>query len=126
MPTFYKIDKERRLILSSGSGTFSLADAMGHQKKLPADLDFDPSFSQIADFRHVTQFDISVNDVQKLAEKSIFSAESRRAFIMPNEVGFGLARMFEILRANVGEEKIGVFRDLEAALDWILSKNDDS
>lgn len=123
MPTFYKIDKERRLVLTSGSGTFTLADAVSHQTRLLNDLDFDPGFSQIADFRHVTHFDISASDIQKLAEKRVFSAESRRAFIAPTDVGFGLARMFEIMRANFAEEKIAVFRDLDEALHWVLSKD---
>lgn len=45
MPAFYKIDKERRLVLSTAWGVFSLADALSHQRKLPKGPDFDPSFS---------------------------------------------------------------------------------
>ncbi len=50
MPLFYKIDKERRLVMSTGSGVFSVADAVSHMEKLSKDPDFDPGFSQIADF----------------------------------------------------------------------------
>jgi len=31
--------------------------------------------------------------------------------------------MFEILRENAGETGIRVFRDLDEAVDWILSKS---
>jgi hypothetical protein len=123
MPVFYKIDKERRVVLSSGSGTLTLADAKVHQERLENDPDFDPSFSQIADFTQFTQFDLSSNDIRQMAERSLFSPESRRAFIVPNDFAFGLARMFEILRDLAGEKGIRVCRSLEEALDWVLSKS---
>jgi hypothetical protein len=122
MPTFYKIDKERRLVLTTGSGVFSLADAISHQQKLSKDPDFDPCFSQIADFTHVNRFELSGDDVRQFAQKGIFSAHSRRALIVPNELAFGLGRMYEILRGLEGEKGIRVFRALEEALDWVLPK----
>jgi hypothetical protein len=120
---YYKIDKERRIVLSSGSGTLSLADAKVHQQRLSKDPDFDPSFSQIADFTQFTQFDLSSEDIRQMAERSVFSAESRRAFIVPNDFAFGLGRMFQILRELAGEKGIHVCRSLEEALDWVLSKS---
>jgi hypothetical protein len=123
MPVFYKIDKERRVVLSSGSGTLTIADAKAHQQRLANDLDFDPSFSQIADFTQFTQFDLSSEDIRQMAEMSLFSPDSRRAFIVPNDFAFGLARMFEILRDLAGEKGIRVCRSLEEALDWVLSKS---
>jgi hypothetical protein len=92
MPQFYKIDKGRRLVLSTGSGVFRRADALGHMEKLLQDPDFDPSYSQIADFTHVSKIDLSVQDIQELSQKSIFSAQSRRAFIVSNDVAYGLGR----------------------------------
>ena len=123
MPASYKIDKERRLVMSSASGVFSMADARSHTEKLSKDPDFDPSFSQIADFTQVTRIELSPDDVRILAQRSLFSPNSRRAFIVPNELAYGLARMFEILRELAGEKGIGVFRTLEEALDWVLSKS---
>ena len=122
MPAFYKIDKGRRLVLSTGSGVFSLADALSHQEKLSKDPEFDPSFSQIADFTHVTRIELSTDDIRQLAQRGIFSAHSRRAFIMPNETAFGMGRMFEILRGLEGERGLCIFRTLDEALDWVFSK----
>ena len=122
MPTFYKIDKERRLVMSTGSGVFTLADAVSHMDKLSKDPDFDPSFSQISDFTHVTQIELSGDDIRRLAQRTIFSPHSRRAFITPNETVFGLGRMFEILRGLEGEKGIRIFRTLEEALDWVFPK----
>jgi len=123
MPAFYKIDKERRLVLSTASGVFSLGDALSHMEKLSKDPDFDPRFSQISDFTHVTRIELSGDEIRRLAQRTIFSAHSRRAFIAPNETIFGIGRMFEILRGLEGEKGIRVFRTLEQALDWVFPKS---
>ena len=39
------VDKERRLVMSTFSGAFMLADGLSHQEKLVKDPDFAPSFS---------------------------------------------------------------------------------
>lgn len=124
MPAFYKIDKERRLVLSSGIGVFNLEDARSHQERLIADPDFDPSYSQLLDFTHTTQIDLTPADVRQLAVRNIFSPNSRRAFLVPNDLAYGLGRMYEILREAAGERGIRIFRNLEDALDWVLSKKE--
>lgn len=124
MPAFYKIDKERRFVLSSGTGVFNLEDARLHQERLLADPEFDPSYSQLLDFTHITQIDLTASDVQRLALRNIFSPDSRRAILVPNDLAFGLGRMFEILREAAGERGIRVFRNLEDALEWVLSKQE--
>ena len=123
MPAFYKIDKDRRLVLTTVWGVFTFADAVSHQRKLAEDPDFDPSFSQIADFTQVTQFDVTTDDIHRFAQGSIFSPVSRRAILMPNEAAFGIGRMYEILRGLDGEKGIRVFRTLEEALDWVFPKS---
>ena len=112
MPSFYKIDKERRLIMTTAAGAFTLADAVSHINKLSKDPDFDPSFSQIADFTHVTSIELSADDIRRLAQRTIFSAHLRRSFIAPNETVFGIGRMFEILLGLEGEKGIRTFRTL--------------
>ena len=120
MPVFYKIDKERGLVLTTGSGVFTMADCLGHQAKLVQDPDFDPTFSQLMDLTEVETFEVTINDVRKLAQPKIFSPESRRAILVSNDYAFGAARVFEALRDISGEKGIRVFRDLDEALDWIL------
>jgi hypothetical protein len=121
MPYFYKIDKERRVVLSTASGVFSLADFRSHQEKLSLDPDFDPSFCQIADFTHVTRLESSASDIRQMAERSIFNPNVRRALITPNEVIYGSGRMYQKLRENLGATGIRVFRTLDEALEWVFS-----
>jgi hypothetical protein len=121
MPIFNKIDKERKLVFSTACDVFTMADGLAYQQELLGDPDFDPGFSQLADFTHVTKFDIGMDDIRTLAQKNIFSPKSRRAFVVKGDLAFGLARMFEILRETTGEQGIGVFRELDDALEWVLS-----
>jgi hypothetical protein len=123
MPTFYKIDKERRLVMSTYSGVLTAADALGHQKNLLDDPDFDPSFSQLFDVTHVTDVRLTTEDVRRLAQRTVFSPDSRRAILVSNDLQFGLSRMFGVFRENMGEKGIRVFRNLEEALEWVLGKS---
>ncbi len=122
MPTFFKIDKERSLVMSTGSGVLTLADALAHQERISKDPDFDPGFSQLVDLTQVTNLEFSSSDVRRLAQKSSFSATSRRAILVSSDLVFGLSRMYEAFRAISGEKGVRVFRDLNEALEWVLSK----
>ena len=120
MPAVYKIDRERRFVLTTGSGSFNLLDALAHQEALLRDPEFDPTFSQLMDLTQVTSFDISSADAHSLAQRTIFAPDSRRAILVNSDLGFGLSRMFEMLRDNLGEEGIRVFRNREEASAWVL------
>jgi hypothetical protein len=123
MPAFYKIDKERRLVLSSGSGALTIEDILGHQERLLNDPDFDSSFSQLSDFTQFTRIEVTGDQVRLAAKKNIFSPHSRRAMVVKNDLQYGLARMFELHRDSAGEMGIRVFRNLDEALNWVLSKD---
>jgi hypothetical protein len=123
MPAFYKIDNERRLVMSTGWGVLTLADSLAHKEKLLNDPDFDRSFSQLLDVTHVTDVELSAEDIRRLALTHVFSADSRRAILVKNDLQFGLARMFEMARDGFGEKGIRVFRNLEEALEWVLARD---
>jgi hypothetical protein len=122
MPAFYKIDKKNRLVMTTGSGTLTMADSLGHQEKLRDDPEFDPSYAQLLDFSHVSKVELNSEDIRRIAKESIFSPTSRRAILVTNDTAYGLARMFEILRETAGDTGIEVFRSLDEALDWVLAR----
>ena len=123
MPAYFKIDKERRLVMSTAAGVLTLADALTHQESLLKDPDFDPSFCQLIDFTHVTNVELEAEGVRRLAQRSIFSPDSRRAILVASDLVFGFSRMFEIYRETAGEKGIHVFRNLDDALEWVLAKH---
>ena len=120
MSAFYTINKERRLVMSSGAGNLTKEDVFSHMDRLSADPDFEPDFCQLADFRHITDVQFGPEDVRQFAERDIYSPNARRAFLVKDDLQFGLARMFEIHRELKGETGIRVFRTLDEALDWVL------
>jgi hypothetical protein len=121
MPTFYKIDKERKLVVTTGTGFVRREDVLTLQDKLSNDPEFDPSFSQVADFALLTNTDVVLADVQTFAQRDVFSVHSRRAIIVKGDVAFGFAKIFELSRRMAGANEIRVFRDPDEAFDWILT-----
>ena len=99
----------------------TIEDLIGHQKRLLKDPDFDSTFSQLVDIKRLTKLEVTATDVRLVAKSNIFSSHSRRAVVVKNDLRYGLAGMFEIHRALAGEVGIRVFRNLEEALDRVLS-----
>jgi len=124
MPAFYKIDKERKLVLTTGSGLVTKEEVFAHQDQLLKDPDFDPSFYQLADFRRLTNTDISMADLQAIAQKDVFSVHSRRAIIVKGDIAFGFAKIFEIYRQLAGAHGIRVFRTTDEALGWLFAPDE--
>jgi hypothetical protein len=122
MPAFYKIDRDSRLIMSTASGNFTLAEALAHDEKLEIDPQFDPDFAQLFDFSHVTRLELTSDHIRQLAQDSPFSPHTRRALLVASDAAYGLARMFEMLRESAGDTGIEVFRNLDEALDWVLAR----
>jgi hypothetical protein len=118
MPAFYKIDKERRLVMGIGLGVLTLVDSLAHQEKLLTDPDFERDFSQLMDVTHVTEVELSAEDIRRLALAKVFSDRSRRAILAKNDLQIGLARRFEMVRDGFSEKGMRVSRDLEEALEW--------
>jgi len=121
MAVSYAIDKERKLVLSVGSGVLTKEDILAHQQRLLKDADFEPSFAQISNFTAVTETNLNAADVRAIAAATIFSARSRRALLVSTNEQFELGRMFASLREAHGEYGVRVFRDREEAMNWALS-----
>lgn len=123
MPSSYEIDKPRKLVITTAWGVCTAEDVVQFRKQVQSDRDFDPSFSQLADFTGVTKVEFTPDDVRMLAAISPFSTQSRRALVAENQMVFGLSKMFGILRNLRGEKLIRVFRSRSEALDWLTEKD---
>ena len=104
------------------TGLCSENDILGFHKQIVNDSDFDPRFSQLVDGTGITKTDITPSRMRILAEKSPFSLTSKRAFVADSPLGFGLSRVYEIVRGLKGDRQIRVFRNRKAALEWLLEK----
>jgi hypothetical protein len=121
MPTFYKIDRKRRLVITTGFGFVTKEEVLALQDRMSSDTEFDPSFSQVADFAKLTNTDVGMADVRMFAQRDTFSDLSRRAIIVKGDVAYGFAKIFELWRQLAGASEIRVFRTSHEAFEWILA-----
>jgi len=121
VPVSLKIDKDRKLVQTTGSGFLTKAEVLAHQDQILKHPDFDPSFAQLADFARLTNTDINMGDLQTFAKQDVFSIHSRRAIIVKSDLAFGFAKIFELYRQLAGARGIRVFRTHHEALNWILA-----
>jgi hypothetical protein len=114
----YRVDSERRVIFSSASGVITDEDLRKHQTELRADPAFDRSFDQLWDFTAVDEVEVSPDALRRLARARSYSATAKRAVVTPDDLGFGLGRMFQMLHDEAPEE-VQIFRTLADARRWL-------
>lgn len=95
MPAEYIIDAERGIVFSRGVGTVTDDDLQQHAAKLKADPAFKASFRQFADFSEVKELRITSGGIASIAGKANpFGPDAIRAAYAPQDLIFGMARMF--------------------------------
>ncbi|MCL4301119.1 MAG: hypothetical protein KJ077_35635 [Anaerolineae bacterium] len=117
MPAFYYIDPQLRIVFSSLEGVVTDEEALNHEERLCYDPHFEPDFSQLIDCRRVTEVRATNDFIRFIAVRSPFSSKAHRAIVAGTDLVYGLARMYQMLRAD--EEQIRVFRDMEEARRWL-------
>ena len=123
MPASYEIDTQKKLVVLTAWGICDAEDVRQFRKHLSNDRNFDPSFSELADFTRVTNVKFTPDEVRMLAEVSPFSAHSRRALVAEDQLIFGLSKMFSILRSLRGDDDLRVFRSRREAMAWLMEKD---
>ena len=118
MTISYEIDQRERLVTSRLSGVVTNEEVRDHNEKLRADPEFDPGYRQLIDLSGITEVRVTTPTVSSAAQDQYFAPGSRRAFVAPTDVTFGLARMFA-LYAESGGHTIEVFRDRKKAEEWL-------
>ena len=120
MPLRYVIDKERRLVHTTGWDRLTFAQSRSYQDQLLNDPDFDSEFNQLVDLSALTGLGMSIEETKQLASRSGFAPMSRRAFIAPDPAVFGMSRLFEAYNEmSKARSQIHVFSDLPSALKWL-------
>ncbi len=107
----------------TGTGEVTFEETLDTVKRLYADPRFQVPTRILWDLR-AGSFDISTEDVSRLSDyvlKNRVEGRGRTAIVAGDDLVFGMSRMYEFMTAESSAE-IQVFRDAEAALDW-LSEN---
>lgn len=118
MPGAYTIDVERSIVLSRGWETLTFREILAHGNAVAADPRFRPHFRQFIDYRRVTDLAVTADEMRALAKASPFGKGARRAWVVNTIAEFGMARMYQTLRNESGDE-LEIFRDVPSALLWL-------
>lgn len=121
MPWNYAIDTERKLVISTGTGMIRSADLLEHQNRIVADKKFRRDFHQLVDLSEISAPEVDVAAVRAAAISNIYSAKSRRAFVVTDPVAVTLTKAFQSYRKEAGgKEQIRIFTNREEAMAWVL------
>lgn len=125
MPIEYHIDPEHDLLVSVASGDLQDEDLMDYSRRLLADEKTRRPRDELVDLRGIDSTDgITTDGVRRLAELWRSQYERlegcRLALLAESDIGYGLARMYEMLRDD-GPDQIRVFREQDEAEAWLLA-----
>lgn len=123
MPFGYHIDLPRGLVLTRAWGVVTNRDLFGHATALARDPQFRRDMRQLADFRGMTDVGFDSASVHAMVGLNPFGKGARRAVLVPTDVGYGMVRMYQMLRDPALDE-LDVFRQLDAALEWLGLQED--
>lgn len=124
MPARYTIDKERRLVISTGWDRITFDEAKAHQDQLLNDPDFNPEFNQLLDGTRATDYALSGDQIRFIMNRKLFSPTSRRAFVVTSKYAYGMARMLATYyEMSTEASPMSIFHDQDSALKWLGLQN---
>jgi hypothetical protein len=114
----YRIDPERRLVLTRAWGVLTARQLADVMSRILLDPRFDPTYRSLGDLSEVTDILIEPMDAAQTAASPIFAHGVRRAIVAPSDVAFGMARMFATFAERSGQE-VQIFREMQLAEEWL-------
>ena len=115
MATKLTIDPKLKIVYSTYYGDMTTTDLVQHIAAIRKHPDFDPDFDELIDASGVTAFDVPSDDVRELASReSPFHARAKRVLVAPQDLVFGLGRMFQTF-GNEQRPHFVVVRTLDEA-----------
>ena len=128
MPIEYEIDHDRRIVRARGRGVMTDQDVFGYQREVWSRPDL-AGYDELMDMTDVQRIELpSADRVRQLAnlsaEMDMPASSARFAIVAPQDLAYGLGRMFASHRdANQQSTKqVGVFRTMEQALEWLQAR----
>jgi hypothetical protein len=113
------IDSAARVVIVTVIGALGDAELQSLGDQLEKNPEVAPDFALLIDLRQADGKNVTSPGVRSLATRAlVFSPASRRAVVVPSDLGFGMARMYEMLREGRGGG-MRVFRDYGEARRWV-------
>ena len=124
MPLTYTVDRGLRIVIARGNGVLSEEDLRSSWEMMQSDPSFNPSFAQLFDLSDVTDIEVSIPAMARIAGSSTAGPGARRAFVGINDVQYEVAKTFAAL-SEPHHQAVHVFRDRAIAEAWVLEQRAD-
>jgi hypothetical protein len=116
-----QIDPRKRVVTLRVSGELDDSGLLRLADELRKDPEVQPDFSLLIDLTGASGRQVTSGGVRTLvSEPLVLSPTSRRAVVVPSDLGYGMARMYELQREKGGATR--VFRDFDEALRWVTGE----
>lgn len=118
----FRTDAERGVRIATFHGSVDGGELLRAYQAQLDDPAYDASLDDLVDLRSVDRLDVSATALRDLM--ALFSRvdalgyATRLAIVARSDLGYGLGRMYEMMRSGAPEE-VCVFRDLEEAFTWL-------
>ena len=125
MPIEYHIDHGRRLVIASASGKLTAEDFFNYKRNAWAPPDV-RGFNELVDASKVEEIlSLSFEKISELAKLSADMDDrtiaTKFAIVASDTFAYGIGQLYEAFR-NVNPlstQKVGEFRNIQEAMDWI-------
>jgi hypothetical protein len=118
-----EVDRTDRVVMLGVSGDIDDAGLLGLAAQIRAADEVPPDFALLIDLRQASGLQVTAAGVRSLVSQPlVLAAASRRAVVVPTDLGFGMARMYEMLREDHGGG-MRAFRDFDAARRWVTGRS---
>ena len=115
------VEAQERLVIVTVSGELDDPGLLRLADEVASAEEASPDYALLVDLRAAIGGQVTPAGVRALVDHPlILSPRSRRAVVVPTNLGFGLARMYEMLREDRGGAP-RAFREFDEARRWVTS-----
>lgn len=116
-----EVDVANGLIVLTASGALTSALLWEAVEAVQSTEGADPDYDLIFDGSAVeVDHEVDVREISQF-EGKLAATDAKLAIVGQDDLHFGIGRMYEAWSAEVAGREMKVFRDLDAAREWILS-----
>ncbi|UCF05396.1 MAG: hypothetical protein JSV33_16045 [bacterium] len=123
------IDIESKIRMHKVTGALQRDELIAVLDKVYKTPGYDPDMDVVWDLREADLTSFSSEDIQAVrnfvGRKWGTGGKSRAALVVSRDVEFGLTRMYEVYLESDTKSQVHVFRDMDKAMEWIRSENDE-
>ena len=132
MPIKFTIVKESNYFIAKWEGKINDAEIMEAYREFFEDDEWTPGMNELADFSQSNLTDVKSHSFDRLGQyihrtyKKNNVADMKCASYAPEDLAFGLLRLYELITDDDSPETTKVFKNIDEAEQWLTSLTNDN